>query len=261
MRTGAVSMPIKTTSQNIQSGMPFPAWRLPNGINKASDGDLERSASSCESWAIVSGLLVVFGLIVEAIIAFVHPSYDSPVGTWTPFIADTLVALGVAGEVLFSMMSSRRHNELRVRSNTNLADAITQAGEANQKAEEAQLARLELEKSLSSRRLTGEQSSKLTSALSGVKAQIPELQISRLGDKESHDFANDIIESVEEPRISVEIADIETSEFLRPHGLTLSDTPDGLLRAAFESAGITISDSANTNARPIIFVGLKPPPF
>jgi hypothetical protein len=194
MRTGAVSMPIKTTSQNIQSGMPFPAWRLPNGINKASDGDLERSASSCESWAIVSGLLVVFGLIVEAIIAFVHPSYDSPIGTWTPFIAD--------------MMSSRRHNELRVRSNTNLADAITQAGEANQKAEEAQLARLELEKSLSSRRLTGEQSSKLTSALSGVKAQIPELQISRLGDKESHDFANDIIESVEESGISVEIAEV-----------------------------------------------------
>jgi hypothetical protein len=176
MRTGVVSMPTNITSQNIQIGTPFPAWRLPNGINKASDGDLERSTSSCERWAIASGLLVVLGLIVEAVVAFIHPSYDSPVETWAPFIADTLVALGVAGEVLFTMMSSRRHSELLIRSNAKLTDAIMRAGEATKKAsmaearasianQKAQEAILELEKFRAERILTGQQMARIAEKL------------------------------------------------------------------------------------------------
>jgi hypothetical protein len=90
-------------------------------------------------------------LIIEVGLAAKHLPFDSFIGIWGSVIADSLVAIGVFGELLFSAMGSRRHGELQRRSklivaelNTQAREANARASEANQKAQEAilELARL-----------------------------------------------------------------------------------------------------------------------
>jgi hypothetical protein len=100
---------------------PFPAWRLPNGIINASDGDLERSIGSCERWAWVGGGFVIVGVAAEVGIAAYHPPYDSWIEQWGSAIANSLVAIGVALEIMFSRMAGLRQDELRRRSNEQAA--------------------------------------------------------------------------------------------------------------------------------------------
>jgi hypothetical protein len=123
---------------------PFPAWRLPKGIIKASDGDLERSIGSCERWAWIGGALVIGGVAAEVSIAAYHPPYDSWMEQWGSALANSLVAIGVALEIIFSQMAGLRQSELRRRSDEIAAEATKRAAEANQKAQEAalELARL-----------------------------------------------------------------------------------------------------------------------
>jgi len=131
--------PASTTNQNTQSGKPFPAWRLPNGIKSASPADLERSDSSFERWIIGSGLIVVLGLLVEAGVAATHPGYDSTTERIGVLVSDWMVALGVAGEVLFAILARRVQTELRDRSNAALGEAVEQAAQANERAAHAEL--------------------------------------------------------------------------------------------------------------------------
>lgn len=146
--------PTNTTSQKTQSGRPFPAWRLPNGIKSASPEDLDRSDGSFERWIIGSGLVVVLGLLIEAGVAVCHPGYDSDIERIGTTISDWMVALGVAGEVLFAILARRVQTELRDRSNTALAKAVREAGEANERAAEARERAAKLETLLDWRRVT-----------------------------------------------------------------------------------------------------------
>ena len=156
-RAGLANSPSSTAAQKLRNGTPFPAWRLPGGIKSASDIDLERSESSFERWAIGSGIVVVAGLLVEVAIAIVHPAYDSHTGRVVPVIADFMVALGVAGEVIFAMLGGRRGAELRRRSNDELATALDRLAKAEVRAAEVDLARAELETKLLPRMLNQDQ--------------------------------------------------------------------------------------------------------
>jgi multidrug efflux pump subunit AcrA (membrane-fusion protein) len=81
--------------------------------------------------------LVVAAVIAEVFIAIAHPPYDAFLQRWGSALADALIAIGIVGEVLFSMIEARCQTELRIRSNAKLEDAIAQAGEANERAAEA----------------------------------------------------------------------------------------------------------------------------
>jgi hypothetical protein len=136
---------------------PFPAFRLTNGVINASDGDLSRSAEACEKWAEGSAFAVIAGLVLEVGIALSHPPFDSFWEHWGAVIADTGVALGVAGEVLFGKMGNSRQSELNRRTNAKLADAVSVSAEANERAANAELARAELEAKLRPREINQEQ--------------------------------------------------------------------------------------------------------
>jgi hypothetical protein len=126
-------------------------------VNSATDLQLELAASACETLALISGSLVVAGLVAEVIEATLHlqryPFFDR----WGAVIADVPVAAGVFGEILFSKKGAACQSELQRRSKAALADATEKAARANQKAEEAQLARVKLEVQLAPRFLTKEQ--------------------------------------------------------------------------------------------------------
>ena len=102
---------------------PFPAWRLKNGVKKATNGELEAAVDSCERWGWGCGGTLLVGLVAELALAAVHPAYDSFGGRWVATLADFLVALGVAGEIQFSTMGYRRHTELQRRSDIKVEEA------------------------------------------------------------------------------------------------------------------------------------------
>jgi hypothetical protein len=133
---------------------PFPGWRLPKGVINASDPELEKSIESCERWAWFGGGLVIVGVAAEVAIAAIHPPYDSFLEQWGSSLANSLVAIGVAFEIIFSRIAGLRQNELKRRSDERVAAANARAEEANQKAQEAAL---DLAKYRTPRYLTHEQ--------------------------------------------------------------------------------------------------------
>lgn len=118
---------------------PFPAWRLPKGMIKASDEELEKSTESCERWEWFGGALVIFGVAAAVGIAGVHPRYDSFLEQWGSAIADSFVAIGVAIEIKFGQMAGLRQDEVKRRSDEKVAAANERSAEANARAEEAAL--------------------------------------------------------------------------------------------------------------------------
>jgi hypothetical protein len=180
-----------------------------------------------------------------------------------------LVAIGVAAE--FSpakpyedKIENSRKEELASlhaesdKARAAAAEAAARAAEANRLAENERLARVKIEAGLASRRLTDEQITKLASAFSKIKGQLSPIKFGRLGDKEAHDFATDILKAADASGIAIELSEIGAQSPPR-HGLKIYD---GLLKVAFDSAGIKVDEVIpNTNAILMIFVGLKPPPF
>jgi len=112
----AMSNPPETPIQSGRHKGPFPGLRLINGVINATNDELRESRDSCERAAEWGGIAVVSGLVIEVILAACHPPFDSFAGIWGAVIADSLVAIGVAGEVLFSRMGSARQRELQRRS-------------------------------------------------------------------------------------------------------------------------------------------------
>jgi hypothetical protein len=149
-----MSKPPETPIQSGRHKGPFPGLRLINGVINATNDELRESIESCERAAEQGGIAVIIGLVIEVALAACHPPFDSFAGIWGAVIADSLVALGVAGEVLFSRMGSARQRELQRRSDEKVAEAEARASEANQRAQEAIL---ELAKFRAPRILTGRQ--------------------------------------------------------------------------------------------------------
>ena len=143
--------------------MMRPAWRLRNGLRNAADSELEKSAESCEFWGWLSAAILVVGLLAEVAIAAIHPPYDSFWEQWGSSLANALVFLGVAGEVQFGRMASRRQAEFKRRSDIKIAEANERAAEANDEAKKAQL---ELAKFKAPRSLDAGQRARIVARLS-----------------------------------------------------------------------------------------------
>ena len=48
----------------------FPAWRLKNGIQNATDEELEHAAESCEWWSWGFAAILIVGLVGEGVLAW-----------------------------------------------------------------------------------------------------------------------------------------------------------------------------------------------
>jgi hypothetical protein len=163
---------------------PLPEWYLPKGTINASDNDLEGASSSCERWGLGFAGVVVFAVVAELVIAWLEPPYLSFL-TYSA-IADAVIALGIAGEVLLgTIWNNRIQTELRSRSNKQLASAIQSAAEANERASKADLARTQLEAQLSPRMLNQRQ----WDLIQSFRGQFPAINIGYETDAECWWFA------------------------------------------------------------------------
>ncbi len=174
-----------TVSPTQKPRTPAPAWRLPDGVMNAAENHLESASSSCEWWEWGCATIVVAGVLAELAIAWIHPPYDSLVERWGSVCADAAVALGIVGEVIFGRLDARIQTELRRRSNDRLGDAIGRlaqvefdngfleesVAEANQRAAEADLKRVELEANLQPR-MTDQRQFDLIQTLRGKVEEI-----------------------------------------------------------------------------------------
>lgn len=184
--------PAPVANPNQKPRNPFPEWRLPKGIIKASDENLETSFDSCERWGWLGGGLVIFGVIATVAIAAIHPSYDSFWEQWGSAIADSLVAIGVAIEVGFGQMAKSRQNELKRRSGIIIVAANERAAEAIQKSEEERHARVKLEAQLAPRELTKDQCENLRA----LKGQVASVNVTSMLDFESISFARQFVQAL-----------------------------------------------------------------
>ncbi|HKU65754.1 MAG TPA: hypothetical protein VJQ06_11915 [Rhizomicrobium sp.] len=149
--------------------------------------------------------------------------------------------------------SEREVGELRIKT----AEANTRAAEATKRAESERIERLKLEARVAPRRLSGEQSSKMTMALSG-KAHFPIAVVSRLMDSEGKDLGDDMASILvgaqwnvarvlnwTKPDKGVFVAIVEGTTAIIPNELT-----SALDAAQIEYKTITISQNDLNTASP-----------
>lgn len=176
----------------------LPAWYLPKGTKYAQDDELERGSSSCEHWAIGFGIVVVVSVIVEFVLAVIHPSYDSPWNRWGSAGADVLIAVGIVGEVAFGMLDGRIQTELRRRSDDRVAEANTIAAQANKEAAGARERTAEIERLTAWRRIDAAFHQKLAIAFRDT-APFLKLRIEyQMGDLEALTYAKDFAQTFDE---------------------------------------------------------------
>jgi hypothetical protein len=174
---------------------PFPAWRLPKGMIKACDDELERSIGSCEQWEWFGGGLVVVGVFATVVIAVFHPLYDSFLEQWGSAIADVLVGIGVAIEIKFGQMAGLRQNELKSRSDKKVS-------EANERASNAQLETERLKVQFAGRRLSKEQRSAIAALIRDPAASCDVLIHFQSSDPEAFAYGSDIVEAFNEAGVA-----------------------------------------------------------
>lgn len=198
IRSANISAPTHKPIKNPRSNS-FPAWRLTNDVMKASDAALKDAGESCERWGGGSAALVVIGVLAEVAIAAYHPQYDSFLEQWGSTLANVLVAIGVAAEVQFGRMGRRRDAELQRRSNDKLGAAEKIAAEASERAERADLSRVELETKLLPRMLSQEQ----WDFIQGLRGKFPIIAIAFETDAETRWFASHIRDAFFSAKIPV----------------------------------------------------------
>lgn len=148
---------------------------------------LEGVSSKNERRSKYCGWLVVGGLVLEVVLAIEFPAHSPPalagswldwIETWSPVFADVLVASGVWGEIWFAGKVRKAEEKLRRRSNKRVEDAeialaaaIKIAGEAHERAANAELETQRLKERMASRALTPEQQRAIAEELSAFKGQ------------------------------------------------------------------------------------------
>ena len=227
----------------------FSAWRLTN-LNSATNIELELAASSCETLALISGVLVVVGLVGEVIEAVFHLHRYPFFERWGSVVADVPVAVGVFGEIFFSAKGAARQSELQRRSNIRLSEATEKAAAANQKAEEAQLARAKLETQLAPRLLTKEQ----YEIFQTLKGQIAAVNITPISDYEASRFAAQIAQALGDAGIEVKLFPPRVGPVWTDVYLVIPDANEDFrkepLYGVFKSAGISVG-GCNRSQRPM----------
>lgn len=170
-----------------------PPWRLGGNVRSADEKTVEGLSDGAIAAEWGFAVVVILGVVLEL---------------WSPVRGDVLVAGGIAGEVLASMVAHKCSSELLTRSNdslaelwfwrgfaettieqteTNLADAQRKLAGAIERAANAELETEKLRKNLSWRRLSKSEKEILLSDLS--KACGPVLIVYGMGDFESESYA------------------------------------------------------------------------
>ena len=93
--------------------------------------------ASCGPGAARGWLLI--GLFAEGWLAWSDPPHAEFWGRWGTFISDCFVIIGVAGEVGFGIMGTRRTDELMRRTRGNLSEAMDRASQATVRAAELEV--------------------------------------------------------------------------------------------------------------------------
>jgi hypothetical protein len=226
----------------------FPRWRIPNGLAQAPADEVRSSIDASEGAAKWSVWAIIVGLLVEFILTWFHPSYDSIWERWGSAVADALIALGVYCELLFSTMASRRREELQRRTDEKLSEARLTIAALEQKAAAANERTAEIMRAASWRELTLDQKLQLALYL-GTAQQPGRVQIAWIKDDlESQFFARQIAEILESAGWTV-------SRFARTYaGLVWGiRIPGGQgaadrLRAAFNHVGIPFTTESSAGA-------------
>jgi hypothetical protein len=157
-------------------------------MNKGHKSPAER-IETFENWADFAAWMVVVGVIVEAVLA--AGVSDRPfVIKWGPTASDIMVALGVAGEILFTRRARTISSELQTESNEKIAAANERAATAIQKAREAELA---LEKFKAPGRLSPNSQRKVTERIAPFKGQKLNVWVTDPSSTEVMGFWNDIL--------------------------------------------------------------------
>jgi len=224
-----------------------------------NDKDSIRNAiSRNEGIAGLCGVMVLAGLALEI--------YWSP--DWHLIVANTLVALGVGGEVWFGrrvLMKSAR------------LDAILEkeTAVANARAEEAKKRTAELERFTAWRRISSEQAAQLIDAIHPLASSLDLLVEYQSGDPEAYFLWVQIVKAFQ--RSGVEKVRGVSNSFVggfTPFGLLMAVAPevngDSIHKALAEAIGeppvvaeIDLSTHLPRNEVPpnlYIFIGPKPPP-
>jgi hypothetical protein len=200
-------------------------------------------------------------LLVAAVVAGIFAALASGVSSWISSAVTGRVQDIAGNRITVAEFNLQKSVEETARLGAVVAEANARAAEANRIAETERLARVKIEAALAGRKLNPDQVSKLIVALAAVRPRIQAINVTRLGDREASEFAMDIIRAVLAAGINVAVSDVGV---MAPpvYGLLVTDTADGLLKAALTEADIGPATYADrSSATPSIFVGLKPPPF
>jgi hypothetical protein len=131
------------------------------------------------AWVVVIGVIVEY--VPQAAIFLRKPTWIS----FRDLIGGLLIALGVAGEILFGAIASRKQNQLRDLSNTIIADL-------DLRAETERRARVQIEQQMArrtvSRLLSGDESTKLANALQPFAGQMFQIGVYGLSEQLSEQF-------------------------------------------------------------------------
>jgi hypothetical protein len=251
----------------------------------ADDGDseekLRKDEARYESLAIWGGIAVVFGLIVEVALTAVFAKGQSIVEEWGPVGADALVALGVAGEVLFAARARSKTEALKNLSDQKVVEAKMTAAQAHERAavleKEAADARertAAIEKLTAWRRITPQQYSQIVDALREQAPLIDLMVEYERGDSEAFSYAREIAWLFESAGVTKFRAD--ANSYLTPgtFGLRIAGSPPvnlDLITEILSTAGLTgfidQIDLSQHLPRNLIapnlyfFVAPRPPPY
>jgi hypothetical protein len=142
---------------------------MSNPNERGDDEELREAVSKNESFAEWGGAAVVFGLVVEVVLTSAFRHGQSAIETWGPVFADTLIALGVAAEILFARKARSKAETLQRGSDEKVAHAMLKASEADARAAEAnqkaQESALELVNFRAARSISNENSSQIAERL------------------------------------------------------------------------------------------------
>jgi uncharacterized small protein (DUF1192 family) len=224
-----------------------------NGVMNATNDELDGIVSSGERLAGWCALLIVAALVTEAILAFVSLS---PLGTKiATFTANSLIAVGVFGELFFHKRSSHAQNESQRRSDLKVA-------ELNERASEAQAETERIKAAFADRRITSEQSRIVTETLRTRKIEGSVSVGYPANDREAMQYAFDIALMLRVAGIKV----VSPSNPDLPVGLVLCSRwhnadakiiDDALVDAGFELHWKCSDDVTGTT----LIVGARPAPF
>ena len=164
-----------------------------------SSAVLKKLVDSFERRALWCGIMVVAGLVIEVALAFLFPHGETRLEIWGPIGADTLVALGVFGEVLFARKAKTISEEVQRESDERVAASESRAAEALQRAEEERHARAKLEEKLQPRSLNQDQ----WDFIQGLRGKFPIVSIAYETDAETWWFAGQIRDAFFSAGISV----------------------------------------------------------